>query len=96
MPGVSPDTWRSWTPGTRVVVRRRRDDLPPGTPTGTLHGGEPPFTDVLGEVVAVDDGGVTVRTRRGDVHVPATDVLRAKVVPPPPAPRARRGGGDPT
>ena len=84
--------WRSWSPGTRVVVRRVRDDLPPGAAAGTLHGGEPPFTDVLGEVVTVDDTGLTVRTRRGDVRVPAAHVLRAKRVPPPPAPRARRGG----
>ncbi|SFK53724.1 hypothetical protein [Cellulomonas sp. KH9] len=90
---MSPDVWRTWTPGTRVVVRRRRDDLPPGTVPGALRGGEPPFTDVLGEVVAVDDAGVTVRTRRGVVHVPAQDVVRAKTVPPPPAPRARRGDG---
>lgn len=85
-----PPTWRGWTVGTRVVVRRRRDDLAPGAPVGTLHGGEPPFTDVLGEVVAVDDDGLTVRTRHGDVHVPARDVVRAKVVPPAP-PRRTRG-----
>ncbi|MBF0688886.1 MAG: hypothetical protein IR158_14110 [Cellulomonas sp.] len=90
---MSPDTWRTWPTGTRVVVRRRRDDLPPGAVTGALHGGEPPFTDVLGEVVAVDDDGLTVRTRRGDVRVPAQDVVRAKVVPPPPARRHRRGDG---
>jgi len=77
-----------------VVVRRRRDDLPPGAATGTLQGGEPPFTDVLGEVLAVDDAGLTVRTRRGDVHVPAADVVRAKVVPPPPV-RPRRDDGTP-
>lgn len=85
--------WRAWTPGTRVVVRRRRDDLPPGTLTGTLRGGEAPFTDVLGEVVALDDTGLTVRTRRGDVHVPAQDVVRAKTVPPPPPRRPRRDDG---
>ncbi len=90
---MTPAVWRSWAPGTRVVVRRRRDDLAPDAALGTLRGGEPPFTDVLGEVVVVDDRGLTVRTRRGDVHVPAADVVRAKVVPPPPAPRARRTGG---
>ncbi len=84
-------TWRTWAPGTRVVVRRRRDDLPADAPLGTVHGGEPPFTDVLGEVVAVDDAGLTVRTRRGDVHVPAADVVRAKQVPPAPPPRRPRG-----
>ncbi|UZN04387.1 hypothetical protein [Cellulomonas sp. S1-8] len=88
---MSTATWRSWAPGTRVVVRRRRDDLQPGEVAGTLHGGEPQFTDVLGDVVAVDDDGLTVRTRRGDVHVPAGDVVRAKVVPPAPVRRAPRG-----
>src|SRR5690606_21878360 len=90
---MSAGVWRTWSPGTRVVVRRVRDDLPPGTPTGTTAGGEPPFTDVLGEVVEVDDEGLTVRTRRGDVRVPGADVLRAKVVPPPPPRRVRREGG---
>lgn len=78
--------WRAWEPGTRVVVRRRRDDLPAGATPG-----EPPLTDVLGEVVHVDDDGLTVRTRHGEVHVPAADVVRAKVVPPPPPRRTRRG-----
>lgn len=89
---MTSDAWRAWPPGTRVVVRRRRDDLPPGTPVGTLQGGEPPFTDVLGDVLEVDDDGLTVRTRRGDVRVPGHDVLRAKIVPPAPPRRARRGG----
>lgn len=96
MHDVRRATWRDWTPGTRVVVRRLRDDLPAGAPTGTLHGGEPPFTDVLGDVLAVDDAGLTVRTRRGDVHVPAAAVVRAKTVPPAPprrAPRAAAPGG---
>jgi len=90
---VIPATWRTWAVGTRVVVRRRRDDLAPGAVVGTVRGGEPPFTDVLGEVVAVDDDGLTVRTRHGDVHVPAQDVVRAKVVPPAPPRRTRAPGG---
>jgi len=40
-------------------------------------------------VLAVDDGGVLVRTRRGDVQVPAADIVLTKLVPPPPAPRHR-------
>lgn len=77
----------------RVVVRRRRDDLPPGAALGTVHGGEPPFTDVLGDLLAVDDDGLTVRTRGGDVRVPAADVLRARRVPPAPPRRAPRSPG---
>jgi hypothetical protein len=67
-----------------VVVRRLRDDLPE-TPAPL----EPRHTDVLGEVLAVDDDGVLVRTRRGDVRVPAADIVLTKLVPPPPAPRPR-------
>jgi hypothetical protein len=82
---MTTETWRAWTPGVRVVVRRVRDDSPAP--------GEPPYTDVLGDVLAVDDGGLTVRTRRGDVRVPASDVVLAKTVPPAPEPRARRDRG---
>lgn len=73
-------SWRTWSVGLRVVVRRR---LPPGEPQ--------PFTDVLGDLVAVDDAGVTVRTRRaGDVRVPGDEIALGKVVPPAPERRPRR------
>ncbi|WP_034611211.1 hypothetical protein [Cellulomonas sp. URHD0024] len=83
---MSSTEWRTWSPGVRVVVRRLRDDLP-AAPTAD----EPRHTDVLGEVLAVDDAGVLVRTRRGDVRVPAADIVLTKLVPPPPAPRHRSG-----
>ncbi len=82
---MTEPTWRSWAPGVRVVVRRLRDDLP-ATPAAD----EPRHTDVLGEVLAVDDDGVLVRTRTADVRVPAHDIVLTKLVPPPPAPRPRR------
>lgn len=76
MSAPSTPPWRSWTPGLRVVVRRVLDDVPPDAPP-------PHYTDVVGELLAVDDGGVLVRTRRhGDVHVPADAIRLAKVVPP--------------
>jgi hypothetical protein len=72
--------WRAWRPGQRVVVRRR---LPAGEPQ--------PYTDVLGDLLAVDDEGVTVRTRRaGDVRVPGVEIALGKVVPPAPERRPRR------
>lgn len=81
--GAAPDahaSWRTWTVGRRVVVRRR---LPAGEPQ--------PYTDVLGDLVAVDDAGVTVRTRRsGDVRVPADEIALGKLVPPAPERRPRR------
>ena len=45
---------------------------------------------MLGELLAVDDDGVLVRTRRGDVRVPAADIVLTKLVPPAPADRRHR------
>ncbi|WP_315098040.1 hypothetical protein [uncultured Cellulomonas sp.] len=89
MGAVSDGGWRAWSPGVRVVVRRLRDDLPDAHPEHpALHG--PRHNDVLGELLAVDDDGVLVRTRRGDVRVPAADIVLTKLVPPAPAGRRRR------
>lgn len=68
--------WTAWPVGARVVVRRRLAD------------GR--YSDVLGELLTTDDDGVRVRTRRGDVSVPATEIAVGKVVPP-----ARPGRGRP-
>jgi hypothetical protein len=72
--------WRGWTPGTRVMVRRR-------LPEGSSH----LFTDLLGVVVANDDEGVTLETRAGTVHVPGAEIAVGKPVPPPPTRVSRRG-----
>lgn len=78
-----PAPWRAWSAGQRVVVRRR-------LPAGEAQ----PYTDVLGDLVAVDDEGVTVRTRRaGDVRVPGDEIAIGKVVPPAPPRRPRRPPG---
>jgi hypothetical protein len=69
----------------RVVVRRALD-VPPDAPP-------PHYTDVLGDLLAVDDDGVLVRTRRGDVRVPAAAIRLTKVVPPAPPHRRGRGSG---
>lgn len=83
--------WQGWAAGQRVVVRRR---LPPGAPDGHL------YTDVLGHVVAVDAGGVTLltdppaRARRAPEHVrvPAAEIVLGKVVPERPARPPRPAG----
>ena len=66
--------WTSWPVGARVVVRRR---LPEGG-----------YSDVLGELLATGPDRVRVRTRAGDVEVPAAEIAVGKVVPPP-RPRRR-------
>jgi hypothetical protein len=83
-----PDGLPTWPLGTRVVVRRRLADT-------ERAGGDPhTLTDVLGTVLALDDGGVTLETRSGVVRVPAGQVVLAKPVPPqPPRRRPRPGGG---
>jgi hypothetical protein len=70
---------RTLTPGVRVVVRRR---LGPDE--------ELLYSDVLGELLVVDDDGVLIETRRGPVHIPGQDIALAKTVPPAPARRPRR------
>lgn len=65
-------------PGTRVVVRYRRDS----------PGGGPPLTDVVGDLVSLDDEALVVAGRRGTVRVPRAAVVAAKPVPPKPS---RRG-----
>lgn len=68
--------WTEWPVGERVVVRRRLAD------------GR--YSDVLGELLAANDDGVLVRTRRGDIAVGADEIAIGKVVPPA-RPRRPRG-----
>ena len=62
-------------PGTRVVVRRR------------IEGG---VTDAVGYLRSCDDTECVVETKRGLVAITLADIVAAKEVPPPPAPRPRR------
>ncbi|MGN8050519.1 hypothetical protein ACTJKO_12605 [Curtobacterium sp. 22159] len=66
---------RSASIGDRLVVRARDGDG---------------ARDALGTLTARSALRVTIDTRRGPVEVAFVDVLAAKPVPPPPAPRTRR------
>jgi hypothetical protein len=71
--------WLAWSVGDRVVVRYRIER--------TRDGG-PGHTDALGYLASCTLDGVTVRTRTGDVVIPAEAIAVGKRVPPPP-PRRR-------
>src|SRR6266540_116543 len=58
--------------GRRVVIRRIIG----------LRDGRPQFTDLLGELVAVDEKQLTVRNATGDHLVPRAEVAAARPVPP--------------
>lgn len=62
-----------------MAVRTRLHDAAPGGPT---------LTDTVGEIVSVDDVGVIVATRRGEVRLLRRDIVAARVIPPRPG---RRG-----
>jgi ribosomal protein S18 acetylase RimI-like enzyme len=47
-----------------------------------VRGNRTQFTDALGDLVGYDETGLTVATRRGQVHIPHADVHAAKRVPP--------------
>lgn len=64
--------------GRRVVVRYRR---PPGS--------QPPLTDVVGVLTAMDHEGLTVEGSSGPVTVRGEDVVVARPVPPKPLRRGR-------
>lgn len=66
--------------GARVIVRR---SLGP-------RAGDPPYSDVLGNLLALDEDTVLVETRTGaTVRVACREVVAAKRIPPRPV-RATR------
>lgn len=67
--------------GSRVVVRHRL--AAPDPLTGAT------LTDAVGELVSDVDGVLVVRTRRGEVRVPRSEVTALKEVPPSPSRRGR-------
>ena len=64
--------------GTRVVIRYALHDDPAGS-----------ATDALGYLSGTDETHCVIATVRGLVTVAFADVIAAKEVPPPPAPRPR-------
>ncbi|WP_206447607.1 putative acetyltransferase [Agrococcus sp. KRD186] len=75
---MTPSELRALPLGRRLVVRYR------------LHDGQHGATDALGDLVAIDAATCTIATRRGAVVIPIADIVAAKQVPPPPAPRLRQ------
>ena len=71
------DFLRKAPDGTRVVVRHLLHDEPESA------------TDVLGYLSGSDDTHVVIATVKGLVTVTLADVIAAKEIPPPPAPRPR-------
>lgn len=64
--------------GARVVVRRRLGE----------RDGRPVYSDVIGELTAIDEGELRVRTASGDeVTIDRGDVVATRFVPPAPARR---------
>jgi hypothetical protein len=61
--------------GTRIVVRKR------------IEGG---VTDAVGYLRARTEAECVVETKRGLVTIVLAEIVAAKEVPPPPAPRAPR------
>ncbi|WP_454044499.1 hypothetical protein [Cellulosimicrobium sp. Marseille-Q8652] len=93
-PTPAADPWRTWAPGTRVVVRRRLGAAEV-TPDGKT------LTDVIGVVVSSDDTALTLHEDAGGgapphrghgpadagppvVVVPLSEIVAGKVVPPRP------------
>ncbi|WP_405219255.1 ferrous iron transport protein A [Agrococcus sp. Ld7] len=74
---MTPAELRALPLGTRLVVRYR------------LHDEQHGATDALGDLIAVDAVSCTIATRRGEVAIAMGDIVAAKTVPPPPAPRPR-------
>lgn len=69
------DMLRAASDGTRVVVRYRLHDEPESA------------TDAVGYVSGRDETHIVVATVRGLTTIAFDDVILAKEVPPPPAPR---------
>lgn len=89
---LPPRPWRDLRPGERAVVRRR---LSPAEAQGPGSGAGHVWTDVIGYVLEVSDGGVRLRTdpRHGtpeEVLVPADEIEAARQVPPRPPRRVPR------
>lgn len=86
--------WHTLPVGARVVVRRRLSAVESEQARAQGRGGV--WTDIIAVVLAVDDGGLLLRTDAPrervarEVLVPAGQIETAKRIPPRPARRASR------
>ena len=60
--------WLQWPLGARVVVRRREDDG---------------LYDAVGELLEASPDHVLLRTRKGEVRIPALKMVTGRLVEPP-------------
>jgi hypothetical protein len=83
---------RSLSLGSRVVVRIRLAVSPDAvSPDGVSPDARAPrLTDALGYLLSLDESECVIETKRGAVLLRLADVVAAKEVPPPPAPRTGR------
>jgi GNAT superfamily N-acetyltransferase len=48
-----------------------------------MRDGRPVYSDALGDLITLDEGGMTVLTRNGPLRIPREDVVAGKRIPPP-------------
>jgi hypothetical protein len=83
---------RSLSLGSRVVVRIRLAVSPDAVSPDAVSpdARAPRLTDALGYLLSLDESECVIETKRGAVLLRLADVVAAKEVPPPPAPRTGR------
>jgi hypothetical protein len=83
---------RSLSLGSRVVVRIRLAASPDAVSPDAVSpdARAPRLTDALGYLLSLDESECVIETKRGAVLLRLADVVAAKEVPPPPAPRTGR------